>query len=135
MQHLLLSKVLDKIIQEEENDFVFKPEDGYGILRARIETLAAQQQGTPLPTGFPIFFKHAKNGMQAQYVEVNAENLDQELRARWSRITQLNTTRWGNDTSLIKGTKFDFLLYESWPQQQLASCFQRATVFRSFINK
>ena len=78
MQHLLLSKVLDKTTQEEENDFVFKPEDGYGILRAQIETMAAQQQGTPLPTGFPIFFKHAKNGTQAQHVEVNAENLDQE---------------------------------------------------------
>mmetsp|Transcript_31438 Transcript_31438/g.45837 ORF Transcript_31438/g.45837 Transcript_31438/m.45837 type:complete len:311 (-) Transcript_31438:99-1031(-) len=112
-----------------KKNFTFKVSEGFLILKAKIHIHAS-----PLPDDAPIFFKKSKNATQAQYVEMTAENFVEYLKARWSKITELDMTRWGAaNTTAAAGTFFEVFVYKprfvykSRPAAQARQEMRRAT--------
>ena len=107
----------------ERREFTFKVSDGFLMLKARVQTLA-----NPLPDDFQIFYKKSKNATQAQFVELNNENFVDNLKARWSKITQLDMTRWAtSNTTAVEGTIFEVFVYKARARRQPAQQMRRAT--------
>ena len=106
-----------------KRNFTFKVSEGFLILKAKIQTLA-----TPLPDDFPIYFKKSKNATQAQFVELTAQNFVAFLKARWSKTTQLDMTRWeAADSTAVAGTFFEVFVYKPRAALQRQPGLRRAT--------
>jgi len=92
----------------ERKTCTFKVNEGFLILKAKLQTLAS-----PLPEDSPIYFKRSKNATQAQFVVLTSENYEDHVKARWRRITQLDIARWqNNNTTAVEGTDFEFFVYK-----------------------
>lgn len=111
----------------ESRRFRFMVSDGWLVLRARVQTEGNSTQ-PQLPNDFQIFFKRAKNATQSQFVMLNEGNFLDCLKARWSRITPLEMTRWEQDQmTAVDGTTFEVFIYKPRQARARVGTLRRAT--------
>ena len=113
-----------------KHDIVVRVSDGYGVLRARMDTIVR-----PLGVSreFEIYFKKTKNGVQSSFLQITDDNFEEYLRARWAKITMQEVAKWKEEDDLEPRQVpiFEFFIYKPKERQREgAARIQRATAAR-----
>ncbi|KAG7364410.1 hypothetical protein IV203_037612 [Nitzschia inconspicua] len=107
----------------------FRVSEGLAVLKAKIQETPLQP---PLLEDFEVFFRRTKTSVQASYVPLSSDNFTDQLKHRWSKITQREVDEWQQDAGKNpqESNVFEFFVYQPRNRRGNTQQLQRATASR-----
>ncbi|KAG7345861.1 hypothetical protein IV203_038804 [Nitzschia inconspicua] len=107
----------------------FRVSEGLAVLKAKIQATPLQP---PLLEDFEVFFRRTKTSVQASYVPLSSDNFTDQLKHRWSKITQREVDEWQQDAGKTpqESNVFEFFVYQPRNRRGNTQQLQRATASR-----
>ncbi|KAG7371845.1 hypothetical protein IV203_017987 [Nitzschia inconspicua] len=110
----------------------FRVSEGLAVLKAKIQAMPSQP---PLQQDFEVFFRRTKASVQASYVPLSSDNFTDQLKHRWSKITQREVDGWQQDAgkSPNEAKVFEFFVYQPRDRRANGRRIPQAPASRSVV--
>ena len=113
--------------------FKFKVSDGFDVIYVKVNRIKVGHDASIIiPNNFKLFLKKSKSVTQSQYKELSADEFEDSVKSRWSKISQSDIQKRKDEgKTTAEGIVFEFFVYIPRPrsqQQQQQAAIRCATV-------